>query len=89
MALNAEFSNIDFHRDLLCEVLDQLQGRSSDEPPTAWLERLRLLLDALPLATAEFGLALNRLANARHYLESGECGAARYELRLLRRSLEH
>jgi hypothetical protein len=31
---------------------------------------------------------VNRLANARHYLASGEDGAARYELRLLRRSLE-
>jgi hypothetical protein len=57
-------------------------------PPFARFERLRLLLEALPLDTTDFGLAVNRLANARHYLESGECGAARYELRLLRRSLE-
>jgi hypothetical protein len=45
------------------------------------------LLQALPLDTTEFALAVNRLANARHYLESGEYGAARFELRLLRRSL--
>ena len=45
-------------------------------------------LEALPLDTTAFGLAVNRLANARRYLKSGEHGAARYELRLLRRSLE-
>jgi hypothetical protein len=89
MALNSEFSNVDPIRALLCDRLDELQGRSGDEPSIAWFERLRLLLEALPLDTAQFGLALNRLANAHHYLESGEWGAAWYELRLLRRSLEH
>jgi hypothetical protein len=89
MALNAEFSNVDSIRAFLCNRLDELQRRSGDELSIAWFERLRLLLHALPLDTAEFGLALNRLANARHYLESAECGAARYEMRLLRRSLEH
>jgi hypothetical protein len=89
MALNAEFSNIDFLRDLLRVSLDELQRRSGDETSADCFERLRHLLNALPLNTAEFALALNRLANASHYLESGEGGAARYELRLLRRSLEH
>ena len=74
---------------LLREGLDELLRHLSDhKPPVARFERLRLLLEALPLDTAEFGLAVNRLANARHYLGSGEFGAARYELRLLRRSLE-
>jgi hypothetical protein len=74
---------------LLREGLDELLEQPSDhKPPVAQFERLRLLLEALPLDTAEFGLAVNRLANARHYLVSGEFGAARYELRLLRRSLE-
>jgi hypothetical protein len=41
------------------------------------------MLEALPLTSAEFSLAANRLANAQHYLESGECGGARYELCLL------
>jgi hypothetical protein len=31
---------------------------------------------------------VNRLANAQHYLETGEHGAGGFELRLLRRSLE-
>ncbi len=41
------------------------------------------MLSSLPLATDVYGLAENRLANARRYLDSGEFGAARYELRLL------
>ncbi|MBV9125169.1 MAG: hypothetical protein JO112_17575 [Planctomycetes bacterium] len=41
-------------------------------------------LQALPWPKAEFGLALNRLTNARTYLEKGETGAADFELRLLR-----
>jgi hypothetical protein len=57
------------------------------EAPIACLERLAILLKALPLDTTEFALAVNRLVNARRYLESGEHGAARFELRLLRRSL--
>jgi hypothetical protein len=74
---------------LLREGLDELLKQLSDhKPPVARFEWLRLLLEALPLDTTEFGLAQNRLANARRYLGSGEFGAARYELRLLRRSLE-
>jgi hypothetical protein len=74
---------------LLCESLDELLGQLSDhKPPVAQFERLRSLLEALPLDIPEFGLAVNRLANAQHYLVSGEFGAAQYELRLLRRSLE-
>ena len=55
---------------------------------TAEFQEAQEALEALPLTTAEFATARNRLNNARSYLESGEDGAARYELRLLRRSLE-
>lgn len=44
-------------------------------------------LEALPLTTAQFATARNRLESARSYLDTGERGAALYELRLLRRSL--
>jgi hypothetical protein len=89
MTQKAYFSIADSIRALLCEGLDQLLGeRSRQEVPVAFLDQLRLLLEALPLDSTEFSLAWNRLANARHYLESGERGAARFELRLLRRSLE-
>jgi hypothetical protein len=56
--------------------------------PTAQFQVAREVLEALPLTTAEFATARNRLENARSYLECGERGAARYELRLLRRSLK-
>ena len=51
-----------------------------------WKEQLTqaaMLLESLPLTTSEFGVATNRLNNARRYLEFDEQGAARYELRLL------
>jgi hypothetical protein len=59
-----------------------------DGGPVADFEEIRRMLEALPLATAEFGLAINRVTNAQHYLHCSEYGAARYELRLLLRSLE-
>ena len=46
------------------------------------------MLAALPLSSSEFGLAGNRLNNARRYFQSAERGAARYELRLLERTLQ-
>lgn len=48
----------------------------------------RMTLERLPLTSAEFATAINRLANARTYLHAGEKGAALFELRLLFRSLE-
>ena len=52
--------------------------RASDE-----MDNLRKIFESLPLSTAEFSLAMNRLRNARRYLSSNELGAARCELRLL------
>jgi hypothetical protein len=46
-------------------------------------------LQSLPLATAEFGLAKNRLNNAIRYFGVNERGAARFELSLLERSLRY
>jgi hypothetical protein len=89
MRQNTSFSITESVRALLRERLDKVLGRPfSPRAPIACLDQLRRLLEALPFDTTDFGLASNRLANARHYLESGEYGAARYELRLLRRSLE-
>jgi hypothetical protein len=86
MRQHAPFPITESLRVHFCDGLDELIGPLSDTQPVDF-ERLRCLLEALPLDTADFGLALNRLANARHYVECGEHGAARYELRLLRRSL--
>lgn len=40
-----------------------------------------------PLATAEYALAVQRLANAREYAARGEKGAAQYEMKLLTRGI--
>ena len=45
------------------------------------------ILESLPLSTAEYGVAANRLENAGRYMRSEENGAASYELRMLARSL--
>lgn len=48
---------------------------------------LRLLLESLPLGSATFQKATDRLNNSRRYLDQGESGAAGYELQMLLRSL--
>jgi len=60
---------------------------SSDAPPADSWNMAHKALEALPLATEEAAVTHNRFANARNYLEAGERGAARYELRLLACSL--
>jgi hypothetical protein len=60
---------------------------ASHTPSATDFDGVRAALEALPLNTEEAGAARNRLANARSYLEAGERGAARYELRLLARGL--
>jgi hypothetical protein len=89
MRKHTSFSVTEFPRVVLCEGLDELFEQLSDlKARIGCFDQLHSLLEALPLDTTQFGLAVNRLANARHYVESGEYGAARYELRLLRQSLE-
>jgi hypothetical protein len=56
--------------------------------PTVGFREAHEALEALPLTTAEFATARNRLTNARNYQEAGESGAALYELRLLWRNLQ-
>ena len=69
----------------LTQLIEQVFGVGC---PTAKFQEAHEALEALPLTTAEFATAQNRLNNARSYLEAGERGAALYELRLLLRSLE-
>ncbi len=83
-------SVVDVRRLELLQALDALLTHTRRGlRPVIDLKRVRPMLEALPLTSAEFSLAANRLANVRRYVESAEYGAARYELRLLRRSLEH
>ena len=89
MSLNAGVSIAESYDALLPECLDKLLGQvHGHKVPVVCFRRLRVLLEGLPHGSEEFALAVNRLANARQYQVAGEHGAARYELRLLRRSLE-
>jgi hypothetical protein len=47
------------------------------------LDRIRQLLDFVPMASDDFDDAILRVNNARRYLQSREPGAARYEIHLL------
>ena len=47
------------------------------------IDQLEDLLQTLPLASDDFGFAINRLGNAKRYLQSAETGAARWELNTL------
>jgi hypothetical protein len=49
--------------------------------------RVRTILAALPLATAEYATAANRLSSAEVYVAQGELGAAKFELTQLTRKL--
>jgi hypothetical protein len=64
MEQNAHFPITEPLRAFLREGLDELLKQPSDDMlPGPCLEQLRLLLEALPLDTTEFSLAVNRLAN--------------------------
>jgi hypothetical protein len=89
MTLNTHLPIVESNRARLREGPDELLGQpSSDETPAVRFRRLRVLLEALPLTSTEFGLAVNRLANAQHYLESGEHGTS-FDLRLLRQAVSN
>lgn len=62
----------------------------SRNPPHALLalDCASIIVEALPLATAEYALLCNRIGNAQRYLQCGERGAAEYELKMIARSFE-
>jgi hypothetical protein len=77
-------------RVLLAELSVQLlieQAKTGRLWRQGYAETTRLL-EAVPLAAAEFDLAKRRLRNAVVYSQKGEFGAASFELRMLRRCLE-
>jgi hypothetical protein len=51
-------------------------------------DSLRELIESLPLAGGDSGLAASRLSKVQRYLRSNEMGAARYELQLLHDCLQ-
>ena len=48
---------------------------------------VRTLLEALPLSHEDFAVASHRLDNAQSYFKTGEIGAGKYEIRLLKGGL--
>lgn len=85
-ALHTTF--LDTYHTVSQHLEDLLNGKSGDNPYED-LIRIESFLDSLPLATDEYGVAQNRIRNARRYFQAHEVGAARYELRLLMCSLRH
>lgn len=75
--------------DTVARRLEAMVNGKSGDNPHEYLIRIESFLDSLPLATDEYGLAQNRIRNARRYYQAHEVGAARYELRLLMCSLRH
>lgn len=59
-------------------------GRNPCDVRRSWtaLHRIRQLIEFIPMASDDFGLAVCRINNARRYFESAEFGAAQYEIRL-------
>jgi len=55
----------------------------------AHLDRARVALDAMPLATVDYAQAAACLENSHSYFRDGVSGAARYELRVLYRKLRN
>ena len=47
------------------------------------LTNIQKLLECFAIGTYQFDLAIARVTNAKRYLESGETGAAKYEVRML------
>ncbi|MCA9186356.1 MAG: hypothetical protein KDA99_12080 [Planctomycetales bacterium] len=79
------------------EILDELvlsldtllQGTEDSNQTAGSIGNAKKLIAALPLATDDFCTASNRMRNAVRYFNSGERGAAKYELRLLLASLRN
>ena len=75
-----------FHQTttLLNDLAEKVAAHRST---TNHFDHAEATLELLPLATDEYTVARHRLHNAVHYQHEGEFGAAKFELRLMARSL--
>jgi len=80
-------STQDIRQLAVVNLVRLIRKLESSDDPSDDLAEVHQLLEALPMATGEFGLAINRLKNAGRYLQSCERGAARWELASLLGSL--
>ena len=71
-------SFLDTYHTVARRLEDLLNGKAGDNPHED-LIRIESFLNSLPLATDEYGLAQNRIRNARRYYQAREVGAARYD----------
>ena len=78
----AEMPETPYSRALsaLEHLLRQIRGRRALDSDV-W--HAAVLLDTLPLAADEFGLARTRLINAQYYIGEDETGAAAWEVRFV------
>ena len=78
--INSTAEPIDVARELVRQFVEGIGRRPV---AASELSRIEHELGSVPLDSREYGLAINRLRNARRYLNSAEFGAAKYELKLL------
>ncbi len=71
------------NRKYLCENLHSLIVHFDKNSGPERLLETQVMLETIPLSTSEFDLATRRVVNARRYVQSGELGAAKYEMRML------
>jgi hypothetical protein len=71
------------------ELLSLLENPVHDSRPSiaAGFDWLMTVAQSLPLTTNEFGFASNWITSARQLWEQGEHGAARYQVKMVRRRL--
>jgi len=79
---------IESHRERLTGIVRELIEPTAFGDTNGQCHRAMDTLGALPLATEPYNLATNRLKNARYYPETGEFGAAQFELRQLLSSID-
>ena len=77
----------DIHQLAVENLVRLIRKLDAGENPSDDFLEVGQLLESLPMASGEFGLAKNRLKNARRYMQSRERGGARWELAALLDSL--
>ena len=80
-----ESQTADLNRQFLSQIQSLQRFITAGDELSAietWLA-VRKLIDALPLPTDQYDLAVLRLNNCKRYLTAAENGAAGYELKLL------
>ena len=80
-------STQEVHQRAIGNLVRLIRKLESGDDPSDDFPEVYQLLESLPMATGEFGLANNRLKNAKRYLQSREPGGARWELAALLDSL--